>query len=329
MLYNKSMESIISKANITKIEGIRKYVLKVTIWLLVGGVVLGALMILLGGTSSGEIIGKFMGTMFIVALMMAISVNNFKRISSEDGVVQIFALVGLVSNIAWALLWILLCWQPELAQTCISSRSRSAIPMNCNSGITNCEDTICGASILMKFALAFSCLSALGLAGSNILVIYEGDKKNLIRPLKITSVVCATYEFIYFTIMTFIDYNYSSEFAIRLGMLAGFAGFAWVAVVLAALIISSNEKNRKEAIAEKREDEEIKKTAVKSEAELRAEIEEKVRREMIEKEVRAKVEAERVSAGDNGESKGDSDAKRSSETAGSEKIIEDSFKTKE
>ena len=309
------MESIISKANITKIEGIRKYVLRVAIWLLVGGVVLGALMILLGGTSSVEIIGKFMGTMFIVALMMAISVNNFKRISSEDGVVQIFALMGLSSNLVWALLWILLCWQPDLGMYCHAS--------------TNLSYTVCNNSILMKFALAFSCLSALGLAGSNILVIYEGDKKNLIRPLKITSVVCATYEFIYFTIMTFIDYNYSSEFATRLGMLAGFAGFAWVAVVLAALIVSSNEKNRKEAIAEKREDEEIKKTAVKSEAELRAEIEEKVRREMIEKEVRAKVEAEQVSAGDNGESKGDSDVKRSSETAGSEKIIEDSFKTKE
>ncbi len=273
------MSSIISKENLEKLENIRKYVLKAAIWLLVGGVVLGAMTILFGGISSGEIIGKFMGTLFIVALMMIVSVNNFKMVASENATIQSFALVGLISNLVWALLWTLLCWMPEWGATCNFSSC-----MNCKS---------CGMSALFKFAVAFSYLSALGLIGSNVLSIYEGGKKSLIRPLKLTAVVCATYEFLYLTIMIFFDYNFASEFAVRLGMLAAFAGFAWFAIVITALILSSNEKNRKKkdtATTQKNEDDDA--SATKSGAELRVEIEEQVRREMIEEEVRARMEAE-------------------------------------
>lgn len=274
--------SIISKASLEKLENVRKYVLKTAIWLLVGGVVLGAMTILFGGSSSGEIIGKFMGTLFIVALMMIVSVNNFKMIASEDAKIQSFALVGLVSNLAWALFWTLLCWVPEWGTTC-------------NSSCVTC--TNCGASMLIKSAAAFSYLSALGLIGSNVLSIYEGDKKSLIRPLKITAVICATYEFLYLAVLTFSGYDFTSEFAARLGMLAIFAGFAWFAIVIAALILSSSEKNRKKkdtsiSVNKSKKDEDDDAPKAKSDAELRAEIEEQVRREMIEKEVRARMEAE-------------------------------------
>lgn len=255
--------------------------MKTAIWLLVGGVVMGALTILFGGISSGEIIGKFMWTLFIVALMMMVSVNNFKMVATEEAAIQSFALVGLVSNLLWALLWTILCWVPELGSTCSSSCSY-------------CSSYSCGMSVLFKCAVSFSYLSALGLLGSNVLSIYEGDKKSLIRPLKITAVVCATYEFLYLTVMTIFNYNFTSEFASRLGMLAVFAGFAWFAIVITALILSTNEKSRRA----KRDDSETQKSkrnevsVAKSEEELRAEIEEQVRREMIEKEVRAKLGAE-------------------------------------
>lgn len=276
--------SIISKASLEKLENVRKYVLKTAIWLLVGGVVLGAMTILFGGSSSGEIIGKFMGTLFIVALMMIVSVNNFKMIASEDAKIQSFALVGLVSNLAWALFWTLLCWVPEWGTTC-------------NSSCVACTNYKCGASMLIKCAAAFSYLSALGLIGSNVLSIYEGDKKSLIRPLKITAVICATYEFLYLAVLTFSGYDFTSEFAARLGMLAIFAGFAWFAIVIAALILSSSEKNRKKkdtsiSVNKSKKDEDDDAPKAKSDAELRAEIEEQVRREMIEKEVRARMEAE-------------------------------------
>ena len=285
------MSSIISKENLKKLENTRKYILKAAIWLLVGGVVLGAITILVGGSSSGEIIGKFMGTMFIVALMMMISVNNFKRIAVEEPAVQIFALIGLVSNLVWTVLWTILCWNPELGEVC-------------KYGSTGYYSygTICTATVmsgLLKSALVFSCLSALGLAGSNILVIYEGNKKSMIRPLKITAVVCASYEFLYFIFALFQDFNFQSEFLARLGMLSVFTGFAWFAIVIVALILSSNEKTKnKPAIQDTDGDETAAKAPkpAKTEAELRAEIEEQVRKEMIEKEVRAKIEAEQSSA---------------------------------
>lgn len=295
------MSSIISKANLEKMEKARKYVLKAAIWLLVGGVVFGAVTILIVGVSSGEIIGKFMGTMLIVALMMMISVNNFKRVASEDTAIQMFALTGLVSNLVWALLWIILCWMPEWGQTCTTTCMR-------------CTSPSCSTSLLLKFAAAFSYLSVLGLIGSNVLAIYEGSKRSMIRPLKITSVVCATYEFLYLTVLTFTGFSFASEFEVRLGMLAVFAGFAWFAIVLAALIISSNEKSRewhKKEEAQSQEDvkDETKETKIvhgKTDDELRAEIEERVRREMIEKEVRAKVEAEMAVQKDNEAEKSES-----------------------
>ena len=298
-----------------KLENIRKYVLKAAIWFLIGGVILGALTILLGGIPSGEVIGKFMGTLFIIALMMIISVNNFKMVASKDAAIQVFALVGLVSNLLWALLWTLLCWQPEWGTYCVVSPFRS-------SGL------LCGMSVLFKFAVAFSYLSALGLIGSNVLSIQEYDKKNLIRPLKITAVSCATYEMLYLTIMVFFDYDFSSEFAARLGALAVFVGFAWFAITLAALILSSNEKVRRQRIAEKEKEEKEEKRGntatptTKTEAELRAEIEEKVRREMIEKEVRAKIEAEQ-------NAKKESGSEDTLRVESSEKIVEDNFEVKE
>ena len=98
--------------------------------------------------------------------------------------------------------------------------------------------------------------------------IYEGEKKNMIRPLKITAVVCVVYEMLYSTIMVFAGYDsIEGELSTRLAMLAAFVGFAWLFIVIATLIISRGEKNR-------------------------TELEEKVRREMIEKEVREKLEAE-------------------------------------
>ena len=107
------MSSIISKENLERIEGNRRYVLKAAIWMLIGGVVLGAIMILLGGTSAYDTIGKFIGTMLILAVMLVVSVNNFKMVAVKDMTVQSFALFGLITNIFWALFWILLCWNPD------------------------------------------------------------------------------------------------------------------------------------------------------------------------------------------------------------------------
>lgn len=265
------MSSIFNKQSLETIDKIRGGILKAAIWVLIGGVVAGAGAILVSDTSSGEIVAKFMGTMFIVGLMMMICVNNFRRIACEDAAIQSFALVGVVSNVVWAVLWTLIVWDPELA---------------CTKGTF----VSCNMSILVKFATAFSYLSALGLIGSNVLAIYEGEKKGLIRPLKITAVICATYEMLYYTVITFSGTGYESYGNDKLAMLAGFVGFVWFWIVIAALIISRSEKRKlgdgKKVVVK----EEPVEKKPKTDDELRAEIEEQVRREMIEKEVRERLE---------------------------------------
>lgn len=282
------MSSILSKTTIEKIENVRKVIMKVAMWLLVGGVILGAIMILFGGFKSSPVIGKFTGSIIIIAVVLGVSVNNFKYVKFEEAPVQVFALLGLVSNLICGLLWMILCWAPELGVTCDYDYK---------------QYSICGMSLLFKFAVSFLYLSLLGFLGSNTLSIEEGSKRSVIHPLKITSVVCATYTLAYLSIMVFSDFNYTSELAARFGMLALFSGFAWFFVAIAALILSRGERKEKK----NGEMDEPKKP--KTDDELRAEIEEQVRREMIEKEVRERFEERKKneSEADNNSSEFDSD----------------------
>lgn len=265
------MSSILSEQTITKFETSKKILLKIAIWTMVGGVVLGAVSILVGWDGDGAMIAKLMGTVLLLGLMLLISVNNFRRIASKEAAVQILAIIGLVTNILWATLWIIMIWVPELLTDC-TDRDRFV--------------TTCGPSILTKVAVCVSSLSCLGFFGSNVMSIFEGEKKSIIKPLKITCLICLVYECVYSVVMTIMEFRYS-EWSQKFGMLSGFVGFAWVVLVIVALVISRSERRR---LAVPRGNDSGnttgKNVAPKSEAELRAEIEEKVRREMIEKEVR-------------------------------------------
>ncbi len=267
------MSGIISKSTIDKLQLARKTILRVAVWMLIGGVVLGVLMILFGDMKANWI-GKFMGTVWIVGLMMIICVDNFKKVAIEDSAVQAFALVGLVMNVIWAILWVILCWAPELGSTCGS-----------NGGVG------CSTSVLFKIASISSCLSFFGLMGSNTMALYEGNKKDLIKPLKITSVVCLSYLIIYSIALICTEFNFSSELLPRLTMLAGFVGVAWFVILVVAAVLAKNEQNKAGGVHKKKVDD-GKVLASKSDEELRQEIEEKVRREMIEKEVRERLEKE-------------------------------------
>lgn len=288
------MSSILSENTIAKFEASKKILLRIAIWTMVGGVVLGAALILAGGSDSGEMIGKLMGTVLLLGLMLLISVNNFRRIASRDAVVQVLALIGLVTNVLWAILWVVMIWAPELLLTCDDSGSRVSYGM---------VSTRCYSSVLMKIALCVSYLSGLGFFGSNIMSIFEGEKRGVIRPLKITCFICILYEYLYAIVLTIMDFH-TSEWSGRFGMLSGFVAFAWIIMIIVALVISSSEKRRLSAVKKNSENISTSNSVpsnnvlnspinnstngitTKTESELRAEIEEKVRREMIEKEVR-------------------------------------------
>ena len=272
--------SLFNEDTLQKIQKTRKIFLKFAVWILIAELVLGAVLILTG--SWDVAIGRIQGTFLILALILFVSVNNFIRIEKGNKTIQILALIGFVSNLIWGIFAFLLMWEivpfhwtEEIMRT--SSYSGYSYP--------SAKYHMTFYAIIMFIA---SYAAAAGFWISNILSIKETIK--LVKPLKITAVVCVAYLWIFGTIVTPIEPEFKD--VERLYQLAGLAGLAFGITALAALIIS---KTNKKKVAESNATMNGVSTQFtpKTEAELRAEIEEKVRREMIEKEVRAKMEAEK------------------------------------
>ncbi len=267
------------------LKTIKSYILKAIIWTLVACVIIGAGSILIIGANGFEVVGKFIGTLFILAGAALISVIEFHSIESGKKSAQALAIFGVVMNILWALLWILAMWGVfDIWDYCL---------------MNHCMHR--SYSVMGILTMTITYLSVIGLFGSYTLSLYEGNKKSIIIPLKITAVACLAYVelySIYSTIAHGSEVAAYSGIESRFAMLAGFTGMIWLIVMILAVIISKREKNattskenregkKKENIKEKDSN-----PTAKTDEELRAEIEEKVRREMIEKEVREKVEKE-------------------------------------
>ena len=302
---------LFSDEKIEKIKKMRKVFLQVAVWTLIAAFALGAILIL--SWSWDVFYVKIIGTLLVISLVFFVSVNNFIRMEKGNKTIQALAAVGFVSNVIWALFAISLIWQ--------------VVPFFWE------EETISryGYSVIqhhMTFWSMIMALSGYTAAGcfwiSNVLAIKETVK--VVKPLKITSVVCSVYCWTYAAIVTLTEFDYSDAMMGRLGLLAGLASFAFQVTALAALIISlTNKKKLVEGGAAK---DHISKTEV----ELRAEIEEKVRREMIEKELRERMEKEQpVKEGGMlfGDKNDKEEPKGEVKIEESNTIIEDTFDNKE
>ena len=294
-------DSLFNATTLEQFKRTKAIIQKAAIWVFVGGVVLSALLLVFGGLTESTVLGRMVGTLMILALMLVVSIFDFAKIESGDKETQAFAFLGVVMNVFWALLWIGIIWEVLPFTT-----------RDCGGGgefITNyCSTKI---SILGKLAVISSLLSALGLFGAAVMGIKEYDKRSSIRPLKITAICCLVYEEVFYSILTLMNFDISgNELLTRLVALAGFTGFIWVVAAIIAALMSKSARNAKEYAKNKellekgRAAEAAEKASVatpapapalaapKTDEELRAEIEEKVRREMIEKEVRERVEKE-------------------------------------
>ena len=280
--YNKNMNGIFSESTLGVISKIKKGFLWSAVCLLIGGFVLGALLIVMG-TFNTEM-GKILATMAILALVLFVGVNNFIRMEKGTKAIQILALIGLIAGLLAAILGILLVWEvlPSYdisAYTCTSSRNN---PDYCR--LMGIGRDVITPSVWAKILSILSSIASAGFWISNVMSIKETIK--VVKPLKITSVVCEAYCAIYAVVFVFIYSEVNSfEVMSRMSALSGLAGFAFVVTALAALIISKTSGKKQTTASEAV-------VTPKTDEELRAEIEEKVRREMIEKEVRAKMGAE-------------------------------------
>lgn len=275
-------DSLFSEQTLQKIQKTRKIFLKVAVWVLIIELIFSAILIL-SGNIWGDAFVRIQGTFLILALVLFISVNNFIRIEKGDKVMQVLASVGFVCNLIWAIFAFLLIWEvvPFLwwEETTQSAFGVSYIGRRSH------------LTIFAMIMLITSYAAAGGFWISNTMSIEETEKP--VKPLKITAIICIVYLWIFGTIMTIIQPKYD-DFSDRLYKLAGLTALAFVITACAALIISKTSEKKKAKLADKNEKQA--QFTPKTDAELRAEIEEKVRREMIEKEVRARMEAEQASA---------------------------------
>ena len=303
--------NLLNNINIETVKKLRKIFLRLAVWILIAELVLGAILIL---TQSWDImVGRIQGTFLIIALVLFVSVNNFVRIEKGNKTIKNFALIGFFCNIIWAIFAFLLMW--EIVPFYWIEEVEEEIGFYGKSFAYNVYHMTAWSMIMAIFAYAAAACFWI----SNVMSIKENIK--LVKPLKITAIVCVYYCWIFGTIMTITEPNF--EDVVRLYQLAGLAGLAFVITSLAAVIISRT--NRKKAAVEVGEvaGSIAAPSVSKTDEELRAEIEERVRREMIEKEVRAKMEAEKAVAG------GSEAPTNNPQIESSEKIVEDSFKVKD
>ena len=224
---------LFSKTTLQKIQKARKILLKLAVWLLIAGLVLGAILILIG--SWDMIIGRIQGTLLILAPILFASVNNFICMEKGKKSIQIFALLGFVSNLLWGIFAVLLVWKvlpfywtEEIIATEVDPYGGQLYPSSSELHIT--------PYVRIMLILAYTAVTSFCV--SNILAIKETIKS--VKPLKITAIVCAAYLWFFGTIVTLLGLDF--EFAEKVGQLAGLAGLAFCIATLAAVIISRTYK---------------------------------------------------------------------------------------
>ena len=252
------MKSLFSETVIEKIRKVKKGFLWAAVCILIGEVVVGAILIL--AQSFNETIGRLMATFAVCAIMLFFGVNNFSRMEKNDRIVQSFALMGFICNLIWLFLAFLFIWNvvPFVEVSSFYSYKMTAIAKV--------------FSVAVDVALVSFCVS-------NTWAIEETLKP--VRPLKITALICVLYCGIYSVIVTIGDVQSVTDG--RWYALAGLAGFAFIVMVIAAVIVSKNGKKKKDKELDNVNKEEMQATI----------------QELVEKEVQERLKEERAKNGEN------------------------------
>ncbi|MBR5418706.1 hypothetical protein IK110_00410 [Candidatus Saccharibacteria bacterium] len=275
------MKSLLSDNAIAAVSNSKKYIFRIAVGVIIAAVVLSVFLILFGNFDNinnweTNVFGRVISTMFMLGIMLVLLHVTTRLLESKNPVSQIFAIIGGFFTIIYTTLGILSAWM--------------------TSGLF----AEAGSGLARACAVTFS-MTLFGLVCGAMMNIYEGKRRDVILPLKITATVLVGYELLYTTIVILTE-SAGNE---RLAILAGFAGMLWFFIWIVLLVLSRGEKKR--AIAEGTyykktapvKEEPVATIAVveekkeKTDDELRAEIREKLRREQIEREVREEMEKEK------------------------------------
>ena len=253
------MSSIFKESTIEKIKSIRKVFLWSAVCILIGELIVGAILIL--SQSFNLVIGKLMGTFALCAIVLFLAVSNFSKMEKEERVIQVFALISLVMNIAWLMLAILLIWEV-------------VSPVEHVDGAVYYLST--RPSMMVKL-MSVAINTGIGCFLISIVLSIKETVKP-VRPLKIAALICELYCCIYAVVVTFGDITYTTD--TRWYALAGLAGFAFIVMAIAAAIVSRSGRKKDEDAAQG-----IDKQAMQATIQ-----------EMVEKEVQERMKAEHEKA---------------------------------
>ena len=272
------MKCILNDNALAAVSNSKKYIFRIAVGVIIAAVVMSVFLILFGDINDingweTNALGRVIGTMFHLGIMLVMLHITTRLLESKKPAPQIFGIIGGFFAIIYSILAIVTTW----LTIGLFSDASSGIARACS--------------------VTFS-MTLFGHICGGLMNMYEGKRRDVILPLKITATVLAGYELLYVTIVI-LTQSASNE---RLAALAGFASILWFFIWIVLLVLSRGEKKRAIAegsyaqkaaptpeapaapVEEKRE---------KTDDELRAEIREQVRREQIEREVRAEMEKEK------------------------------------
>lgn len=208
------MSSLFSNSTIEIIRKIKKVFLWAAACILIGEFVVGVILIL--AQTFDLSIGKLMGTFALCALSLFVGVNSFSVMEKGKSVAQGFALAGLIADLIWLVLAILMIWE--------------VIPF---SEINRFMPSI---SVMAKILFIAIQMTVMCFCVSNVIMIEETLKP--VKPLKITAIICALYCGIYAVVVTLGDYDVMLD--TRWYILAGLAGLGFIVMTIAASIVSKS-----------------------------------------------------------------------------------------
>ena len=225
-------DSLFNEETLLKIHNKRDVFHTASVWTLIAGLVIGAVTILIGGLDS--IFAKIQGSFLIVVLILLVSANNFRRMEKGNKPIQLFSLIGFISNYICGIFALLIVWeivQPQWPEEVMHTISYSEISYS-----TTTYHLTIYAMIMLISAYA----AAAGFLISNILSIKETIK--LVKPLKITAVVCIVYLWAIGTITAPIEPE--NESISNLLLIAVLAWTIFPITTIDAFIISKINKDK-------------------------------------------------------------------------------------
>ena len=247
----------------------KKQILMAGVWILIAEAIFGFFVIL--SQVWDPLIGKIQAIFLILAIGMFVSLASFSLMEDKNVLVRKMGALCFASCMLGIVLWILIILEVLPVEVASNSSTGRAYAMS-----------IWIKTTIIAWATFMSAL----ICGA---MVRTEENSNLVLPLKLTCIVSLAIAYVLSIVLVILDFNLGKNGGVIIAELMGFSILVMVITGIATTKISSNAKE-----AQKK----LKASAgmnngPKTDAELRAEIEEKVRREMIEKEVREEFEKQK------------------------------------